>query len=503
MKIEKLYKSKAMFPVIKGTDEHLFINPLCAVLKAHSDSMRNTNVDVDTVIGKLTYDDYSTPLTKSLKAFVKKSVVEMSQFHYSREFNEREADEEIKKFNKYVDLFDKMVFKPTIHDDWNISFTLSNRNELYNSVLAEAHPTERASLPYRIGKYGKLARFEQKYTVTDEEIVHNMYNPSFLSDINEDKLNDWFTQLNEVLTVGEYNSSYSIGDPSTGLMDGLETLLKNDDGTYKNRDGRTADPLMGRKYIKPTRLDINKILNTTGKTVADLTGAEIYKVMNYIVKLKNDVKYLSKNIKIAKFYLDASTQYKYAEFRGEPVINTTPNVQQEKYRSTGGMYKHKGYEVDTLTYLSGEYILFGDVGEYKGFISSTFREIREYKPELDGGDSGFVFYRKGWIGTTLRDGSKFVLAGKDIALTNPLILSDYNINATNLTGASGGSDTTVYPVACDLGVELYYTLNGTTPTENSFKAKEGQGVDVASGETIKLIAIRDGQTSAVVTYSVD
>ena len=502
MKITKLYKSKELFPLIKGTDEHLFINPYCAVLKAHSDILKNSNKTPEDVVKELTYDDYSTPLTKSLQSFISKSVVEMTQFHYSREFNEREADEEIKKFSQYVDLFEKVSFKPTSRDDWNISFTLSNSTELYNSVLGGGHPSARATLPYKIGKYGKLHRFEQKYTVTDEEIVHNLYNQNFLNDINEDKLNDWFTQLNEVVTVGKYNASYAIGDPSTGLMDGLETLLTEDNGTYTNSDGRTADPLMGRKYIKPLTFDINKILGTTGKVLADLTGAQIYEVMNYVVKKRTEIKYLRTNIKTAKFYLDANSAYKYMEFRGEPVASTTPNVTQEKYRSNGGIFLHKGYAVETLTYLSGKYIIFGDMSEYRGFVSTNIREIREYKPELDGGDSGFVFYRKSWIGTTTRDASRFILAGDALSISAPLVLSDYNVNATNLSGVAGGSDTSVYPSSTVVGGKMYYTLDGSTPDKNSDEVKEGEMITVASGVTLKVITYLDNSVSAITTYSV-
>jgi len=502
MKIEKLYKSKDLFPVVKGTDEHLFINPLCAVLKAQSEVYNNSGVDVATVVDGFTYDDKTTKLTKSLKSFIEKSVVEMSQFHYSREFNERDADEEIKKFSKYVDLYDKMTFKPTSRDDYNVSFTLANSTNLYNSVLAGGHPTKRANLPYRIGKYGKLSRFEQKYEVTDEEIVHNMYNPKFLSDINEEKLNDWFTQLNEVLTVGEYNSSYTLGDPSTGLMDGLETLLATDDGTYKNSDGRVADPLMGRKYIKPSMLDINKILGTAGKEVEDLSGQEIYSVLDYIVKFKVSNKYLRTNIKSAKFYLDANSLFKYNEFRGEPVASTTPNVLQEKYRNNGGVFLHKGYKVETLTYMSGDYVIFGDIEEYKGFMSSNYKEIREYKPELEGGDSGFAFYRKGWLSTVIRDGSKFIVAGSSKPLSNPMILSDYNINATDLTGTTGGSDLEVYPISTVIGGEIHYTTDGSTPIKTSTELREGNKVVLTSGETLKVVVYRNSEISGVVSYSV-
>ena len=319
MRIEKLYKNEELFPLVKGTKENLFINPMAAILKATSDRAKNSNRSLESIIGEFTYNDEETPLTKSLQSFIQKAVVADSQFFYSREFNERDADIAMKKIFTYVDLFNDMTFKTTARNDWNLEYTLYNSTLLYNSVLSAANsgdatPQSRATLPYKIGKYGRLRRFEQKWSVTDDEIVMKMYDPEFMATIMDAKLGDWFDQLNEVFTIGDYNSSYTIGDPSTGLMDGFETLLIENDGTYTNADGIPADPLMGRKFLKPLKIDIDTIIGSD-VAMADLTGAQIYTALDAAVAKRDTIKPLAKSIRKAKFYMDSSTAHKYMEFR--------------------------------------------------------------------------------------------------------------------------------------------------------------------------------------------
>ena len=383
-----------------------------------------------------------------------------------------------------------------------MQYTLYNSTNLYNSVMAGAHPTERATMPYKIGKYGRLRRFEQKWTVTDDEIVHNMYDPNFMSTIAEAKLGDWFDQLNEVFTIGAYNASgYAVTNPATGLMNGLETLLINNDGTYTNRDGVSADPLMGRKYLKPLKLDVDTIIGSD-VDMSELTGAQIYEVLDAIVEKRDTIKPLAKMIRRAKIYMDSSTAHKYMEFRGEPVSSTTPNNQQENYRSNGGVYRHKGYLIETLYDLSGSYIIFGDMSEYFGFASSVFREIREYEPELSGGGSGFVYYRKGWMGAEIRDAMKFIVVGDFDATASPMILDAYNINATDITGETS-TTLVVYPVATTLDTKMYYTDDGSEPDNTDTEIAEGSSVTLTSGDTIKVVAYQGGNAkSAVVEYTV-
>jgi len=518
MKITKLYKNEELFPLEKGTKNHLFINPVAAELLTIKKKLDNTGVDVKDVVSEFTYSDGTTPLTKSLKEIISKSVVSDAQFKYSRVFNERQAEEEYKKTFKFVDIWEKMNQKYINRDDYNLSFQLYNSTNLYNSTLAGEHPSKRATLPYKIGKYFRLKKFEQKFSVTDEEIKDNLYNPDFMTDIMEEKLIDWANQMNEVVTVGEYDSSYSIGNPATGLADGLETQIVEEDGTYNNRDNETADPKMGRKYIKPNAIDIDKVVGSD-KNMADLTGSDIYDIFDEMLRLKNTNKYIKTSMKRANdlsFYLTPTMYDKYMGYRGEPVSSTTPNTLQESYRQNGGTFRHKGYPVAELVDLSGDYILFGSMKEFFGINSKLMREVREYEPELVGGGSGFTWYRKGWTVPALRDGSKFIYAGDNLACSDPIVLNEYTINGKDVTGdtltaapdwADANDDVTVYPVSTCLGATMYYTTDGTTPDATDTAIEEGSGIKLEDGSdtTLKVIAIKSDtlESSSVVTFQYD
>ena len=358
-------------------------------------------------------------------------------------------------------------------------------------------------MPAKVAKYGRLRRFWQKWEIRDTELEQYLYRQGqYLSEIAEAKLAEWFTRINEISTIGEYDSSYSTGDPDTELMDGIETILKEADGVYTNRDGDSVDARMWKKYMKPDVVDINKVNSLTGEdrvtAVEDLTGSQIAVVFDKIIeraKVDKRSRRIFGNKKNFKFYVDHWTKEKYDNASIDAVGTSSYTTTQENFKQNGGEFKHRGYEIVPLDFASGSMVWFGDASELVFMYQYMIKENSEYQPEITGGDSGFSFWRKGFMKLDVRDAERFVIAytgaSADTKCSTPGLLKEYSPTGAVIDDADVLTEaTTVYPYSNTKGAKLYYTLDDSTPDDTDTEIAEGTGIEVADGETLKVVAVR-------------
>ena len=521
----KILKDANYMPIVDG--EHIYINPSVLTFKAVVDVKIGKATSIDKALNLYTYDDGETPLTETLKTAVAKDAYTILNNFYSRQYNEREADALINKVVGKYDILGMMSKKAVERTDYNISYNVYDFGYLYDSVRAGTKNTNRGNMPAKIAKYGRLKRFMQRWELLDTELEEMLYNKNqFLAEISEAKLEEWFTRLNYIATVGDYTASspdtYSNTDPDTYLADGIETILKEYTGAFQNRDGVNYNGKMFKKYIKPDVIDFGKVVGAYSANLSGFNGYKVAQVFDAILKrvaTNHRLKKMFGNSKTNAFYVDPATFFTYSESRiyngssATGFLNSAPTAfQEEKLQNGYNGIRHKGYAIIPLVDASGTTIIFGDMSQYQMIYQYGMVEQANYEMELANGDSGWQFKRKGHMIFDVADASRFIIATTGSAAYRKASVPELQVggyglsvavtaSGTELAEATAGYD--IYAYTTELDSVMYYTTDGSTPDNTKTVLTEGTAVHIDNGETLKIVAIKDNlATSDTVSISV-